>query len=411
MSQASAIVALSDSSRVDLEWILPLIDELIEAGRRVEVFDFTPVDRDDRSSYAMRSLRHVLGRRPLRYGDMEPIPSALARLLDRVRANANVAVARLGALYYSAKSPLAHWRTRARARALDRLFAGCAALFVGLRDREWPDGTGEAELIAAARRRGVPVIGFPPVVDHEIPHRQLMTCDIALANTPQQADGWRTVSGARIVAVTPPLFTARWLARLDAVQHALLGTQGGAGSGKTALVILKNDNSIVWTGLDFHETAREMLTVLLDAGMHLLIKPHPRQSPEALRRLLAPIDRARYTLVDGPLLYWAGRADVVVSLFSGGVLDCLAVGRVAVLYWPMTASYIANIRSGAVTDVYVRSRCGGAPATKYRAFCFEVTEPGFRLPAMEDAASRLAAFRLHYPGAEDCRAIRALIAC
>ena len=125
----------------------------------------------------------------------------------------------------------------------------------------------------------------------------------------------------------------------------------------------------------------------------------------------APLDRARYTLVDGPLLYWAGRADVVVSLFSGGVLDCLAVGRVAVLYWPMTASYIANVRSGAVTDVYVRSRCGGAPATKYRAFCFEVTEPGFRLPAMEDAASRLAAFRRHYPGAEDCRAIRALIAC
>ncbi len=411
-----AVVALSDSSRVDLEWILPLIDELIEAGDRIEVFDFTPMDRNDRSSYGMRSLRHVLGRWPRRYADLESIPSVVARFLDRLRASASVAVARIGAFYFSPKSPLerivplSKWRKRTRVRALERLFDDCSGLFVGLRAEEWVDGTGESELIEAARARGVPVIGYPPVVDHEIPHRQLMACDIALANTPQQAAAWAKISSAHIVSVTPPIFTQRWLTRLEAIQRAMLGDCDVPSGCNSALVILKNDNSIVWTGLDFHETASEMLTVLLDASMHLLIKPHPRQSPEALKRLLGPIDRTRYTLIDGPLAYWARRADLVVSLFSGGVLDCLAVGRVAVLYWPMTASYLEKIKEGEVTDVYIRNRSGGALSTKYRDFCFEVTDLVFKLPPITDMASRLATFRKHYPAAENCRAIRELIA-
>lgn len=417
MARTLIVVALSDSSRVDLEWILPLIDELIEAGYRVEVFDFTPVDRDDRSSYGMRSLRHVLGRWPRRYADLEPIPSGLARFLDRLRANARVAVARIGALYFSPKSPLerivplSRWRKRTRVRALERLFVNCSGLFVGLRSEEWVGGTSEAELIEAARARGVPVIGYPPVVDHEIPHRKLMTCDIALANTPQQAAAWAKISSARIVSVTPPIFTQRWLTRLEAIQHAVLGNCDVPSGCKSALVILKNDNSIVWTGLDFHETASGMLAALLDEGMHLMIKPHPRQSPEALKRLLGPIDRTRYTLIDGPLAYWARRVDIVVSLFSGGILDCLAVGGVAVLYWPMTASYLEKIKRGEVTDVYIRNKDGGTPSTKYRDFCFEVTDPVFKLPPITDMASRLAAFRKHYPASENCRAIRELIAC
>ncbi len=413
MAKPLIIVALSDSSRVDLEWILPLIDELIETGRKVEVFDFTPVDRNDRSSYAMKCLRHVLKRWPQRYADLEPIPSAIARFLDRLRASPRVAVARIGALYFSPKSlfVLSKWRERGRARALERRFVNCAGLFIGLRPQEWTDGTGEAELIKAARAHGVPVIGFPQVVDYEILHQQLMTCDIALANTPAQADAWKRNSDARVLAVTPPAFTARWLARLEAIQRATQGDSYLPNGHKLALVILKNDNSIVWTGLDFHETARNMMAPLLDSGMHLLIKPHPRQSPAALQRLLGSIPRSRYTLVDGPLAYWAQQADLVVSLFSGGVLDCLAVGRVAVLYWPVTASYLEKVQSGDVTGVYVRSCHDGTLATKYHDFCFEVTDPVFKLPSMTDAAFRLAMFREHYAEAENCAAIRELIAC
>lgn len=416
MTRASAVVVISDSSRVDLDWILPLIDEIIVMGGSVEVFDFTPMDRNDRSSYGMRSLHHVLGHWPRRYADLEPIPSVMARFLDRLRAKAGV-VAQIGALYFSPKSPLerivslSKWRKRARARALEHLFVNCTGLFVGLRAEDWADGTGEAELIEVARAHGVPVIGFPPVVDHEIPHRRLMTCDIALANTTQQAAAWEKVSDARVLAVGPPAFTKRWQARIEAVQHALLGNFDAPANAKLALVILKNDNSIVWTDLDFHKTASEMLAALLDAGMHLLIKRHPRQSPEALLRLLDPVDSTRYTLVDGPLAYWAQRADLVVSLFSGGILDCLAVGRVAILYWPMTASYMKKVRSGEVTDVYVRRDGDGTPITKYRDFCFEVTDPVFNLPLRADTASRLAAFRAHYPVAENCAAIHALIAC
>ncbi|MBN4016351.1 hypothetical protein JYT88_00855 [Rhodospirillaceae bacterium AH-315-P19] len=413
MAKPLIVVALSDSSRVDLEWILPLIDELIETGKRVEVFDFTPVDRDDRLSYAMKYLHHVLKRWPRRYADMEPIPSAIARFLDRLRASPHIAVARIGALYFSPKSlvVLSKWRARGRARALERCFRNCAGLFVGLRSEEWADGTGEAELIKAARAHGVPVIGFPPVADHEIPHQQLMSCDIALANTPAQADAWKKISDAHVLAVTPPAFTARWLARLEAIQRATLGNSHLPNGRKLALVILKNDNSIVWTGLDFHETARNMMVPLLDSGMHLLIKPHPRQTPAALQRLLGSIDRSRYTLIDGPLAYWAQQADLVVSLFSGGVLDCLAVGRVAVLYWPVTASYLEKVRSGDVTDIYVRSCHDGTLTTKYHDFCFEVTDPVFKLPPMTDTASRLAMFREHYAEVENCAAIRERIAC
>ena len=415
-SRKTIVVAISDKSRVELEWILPLIDEYVAVGHPVRVFDMAPVEVADDNSYWMRALSMVLGQEPDRLVDWEPIPNAIARFLDRLRASENALIARIGALYFSPKSPLVRftplgrWQETYRRRAADALFENCAALFVRLIESDWQEDTGEAVLIAAARAQGVPVIGYPSVIDYEIRRRNLMTCDLVLANTAGQAAQWEKISNTRIVAATPPKFTRRWLDRLSTIQHALLGEADLPEDRKTALVILKNDNSIVWTGLDFHETASEMVERLLAADMHILVKPHPRQSKKALQVLLARIDASRYTLVDGPLIYWAQRADMVVSLFSGGVLDCLAAGRVAVLYWPMTERYRAKIASGEVTDVYIRERPEGAPTTKYREFCFEVTTPGFELPETDDTAPLLRAFQEHYPAAEDSSALRDAVA-
>lgn len=408
----SIVVAISDKSRVELEWILPLIDEFTTAGQPVRVFDLAPVREADPDAYWMRALRLVLGRDARRLVDLEPIPRTIARFLDYLRNSDNKTVARIGALYFSRKSPLirftplGRWRKTHRKRAFDRLFRNCAALFVQLIDGGWPDGTGEAELIAAANDRSVSVVGFPPVVDHEIRFKQPMPCDMALANTPKQAAEWEKATNARVLAATPPKFTHRWLNRLSEIQDELMGHRELPTDRRTALVILKNDNSAVWDGLEFHETASEILTQLFATGVYILVKPHPRQNREALHALLATIDESRYTLVDGPLAYWARRADIVVSLFSGGVLDCLAVDRVAILYWPMTERYREKIASGDVPDAHVRRQRDGLIGTKYRQFCIEVTTPTFALPNSVDAEPRFRIFRRHYPAADDCREIR-----
>ena len=407
MTQARVVVALSDNARVDLDWLLPLIDEVAADGGAVDVFDLTVHPGQDHSS--IRLLRSITGRWPWRYPDIEPIPIVVARWLDRLRANRRVAIARMGALYFSPRTPLRWllplpaWRTRRRRERLDRLFAGATCLFVGVRPRDWSADSGEGELIAAARHNNVPVVGYPPVVDHEIVFPSLMQCDVALANTSTQAKRWQAVSDLRVVAVTPPPFTQRWLRRVnELVQHVQMPPQASTNR-KTTLVILKNDNSVVWNGLDFHATASELLKTLLATGYDLLIKPHPRQSQIALTRLLAPIDAYRYQLVEGPLMYWAQRADVVVSLFSGGVLDCLAVGRVAVLYWPMTEEYKVKIRGGAVTDTYVRADPDGQLHTKYSELCVEVTTPEFVMPnTSEISETLLMRFRALYPESADC---------
>ena len=264
-------------------------------------------------------------------------------------------------------------------------------------------------MLQIARSNGVPVIGYPPVIDHVRSHAKLMNCDIALANTAPQAKTLPVGKGTQAIAVTPPKFTRRWLDRIDGLHRRLSDPIELPGNRERILVILKNDTSVVWNGLSFLETTRHLIDRLMGSGAFLLLKPHPRQSPEALGRLVKGLEADDYCTVEGPLSYWAQHVDKVVSLFSGGVLDVLAAGKVPILYWPLTDAYLKEIRANNVPDKYARLDHSHRLVTRYGEFCHEVTSPSFELPDASDDRQSMQRFRALYPMAPDCRETMSLI--
>lgn len=67
--------------------------------------------------------------------------------------------------------------------------------------------------------------------------------------------------------------------------------------------------------------------------VHLIVKPHPRQSIEQLLEALQPLPQSRWTLWCGSTMSAAQQADVVVSVWSSAILDCLAVGKPVIEYF------------------------------------------------------------------------------
>ncbi|MEQ8390854.1 MAG: hypothetical protein RIB30_07655 [Thalassospira sp.] len=404
-----ALILLSDNSRVDLEWILPLIDEMKQQGIKPVVFDMADPKLVLANNYWMRALRLIIGEDCFLPSDIEPLPRKMSRMLMSLRAHKSRFVAIWGALYFSWKSPIywfpsiALWRRRCLDAAQRTLIENVVAVYVGIRDEEFPAGTGEAEFLEFARKHSILIIGYPSVVDHEIPLKSMMKLDLALANTKEQALDWQRVTKQRVLEVTPPKYTRRWLRSLPSLHHDVCDSEEYVPhKQKTALAILKNDTSIVWNGIEFHETASQMLARLVEDGYYVLVKFHPRQTEVAQARLLAEFDRSDYCVVEGPLIYWASRVNRVVSLFSGGVLDSLAAGRVAALYWPMSEQYNEKVQTGEVSAVYARDDGHGNLVTKFNKFVQEISGPTFCLP--EDVgvdSAQHKAFRTLYEIRED----------
>jgi len=87
----------------------------------------------------------------------------------------------------------------------------------------------------------------------------------------------------------------------------------------------------------------------------LLIKPHPRQDVEDLHRVLSDYDPQRWMVSGLHLMELASLADVVISGWSSGILDGLAVGKPVIEFWRF---------SGMDPDCRVSS--DGRPSTIYR---------------------------------------------
>lgn len=403
------MILLSDPSGIDLEWILPLVDEFQEAGIRPVVIDCTAPETAAISRYWRAALKHVLGDEPMRLVDFEPVGRMLSRFLELLLFSPVRLKSSLGAIYFSPKSPLnrvvfGRLRQVYVERGLAEIMKDSLGVFVGLRDRDWSAGSYEGRVVTAAKAAGVAVIGYPAVVDAKILLTSITDCDIALANTEQQARSWSRLPVRSVRALTPPKLTQRWLSRLGKI-HAAIGDVPPIPQARpVVLLVLKNDNSIVWSNLDFFETAGDLISSLIGDGFFVLIKPHPRQTKDALDRLMSAFSHSDFALVEGALSYWASRADRVVSLLSGGVVDCLAGGKVAVLYWPMGNLEAAEVARAPSAFAYYSQGDAGEFATKYRSLALEVTNRPFRLPADKAAEAEIRAnYARLFPLAEDCR--------
>ncbi len=65
----------------------------------------------------------------------------------------------------------------------------------------------------------------------------------------------------------------------------------------------------------------------------MIIKPHPRQDIDELFKLLSPYDSKRYIVSGMHLFQLAHISDVVISGWSSGILDALAVGKPVIEFW------------------------------------------------------------------------------
>ena len=408
------IIMLSDPDRMDLEWMLPFIDELSSEQVNLEIFDFSAPMPLDRSNYWLQALR-LIGHEPKLSADLEPIPRFLARAFERLRSSNVYFISVLGACYYSPKSPLnllfpfTKWRRGKRRARLMEMVNSASCVFVEHLWKDYPPTSFEGEVLNMARECGVSIIGYPAIVDHIRPRPRRMRCEYALANTPVQAKTLKVHPDTRSVHVTPPKFTSRWLSRIIELHEQLANPAPLPPGRERVLVILKTEKAKSWKGLSFHDTTRGLMNSLLAEGAFLVLKPHPRQSQATLDRLVEGLSMDDYCIAHGPLLYWSQRVDRVVSLFSGGTLDVLAVGKVPILYWPLTEGYKKQIRLGNVPGDLMNLDEHGNLVTRYTDFCHQVTKPEYDPPESLDDDAPMERFRTLYPMAPDCREIRALI--
>lgn len=115
----------------------------------------------------------------------------------------------------------------------------------------------------------------------------------------------------------------------------------------------------------------------------LFIKPHPRQDMEELLRMLRPYDPSRWMISGLHLMQLASLSDVVLSGWSSGILDTLAVGKPVIEFWRFGGK-----------DPLCRKKEDGEYTTIYR-------ELGLAAPAnTSQELGALLAEALHNPASE-----------
>lgn len=400
MSPRKAVVVISDHDLLDLEWIIPVIAQLKARGWGITTIIAARPDHT-KHAFWLWLLHRVADQVDYELDAFEPLPRAVMRQLRHWRDSSSRWISRIATTYFGMRHPLLRysgfiaWREGRRQANLEQLLAETSAILTVAHEHERPEGSVEQRILSAARRRDVPLALFPPVTDHDITLARLQPSTAVFANTPGQAEAWQKMTNARVTDVPPPKFEPAWREQLSQAFETFSNRRLVDDGRERILIILKNDTSVLWQGLQFEAVLRQLLESLAGPDRLLLLKPHPRQTMARLKACLSQFPPQHFQLVEGPLSYWIERADHIVSLFSGGVLDALASRKVATLYWPFTTDYAALLQAGAISEGHVRRNESGQFVTRYHGFAHEVTSENFSLP-QEDAAPFLAKFHAHF---------------
>jgi hypothetical protein len=127
-------------------------------------------------------------------------------------------------------------------------------------------------------------------------------------------------------------------------------------AGKVFFYISRGAHSVYLSQKDYEYLLRSTLEeVLRYEDALLLIKAHPRQDMEELKRILDGYDPRRWLVSGLHLMQLAALAQVVISGWSSGILDALAVNRPVIEFWRFSGK-----------DPDCRIGPDGRPTTIYR---------------------------------------------
>lgn len=166
------------------------------------------------------------------------------------------------------------------------------------------------------------------------------------------------VDVAKIRTFGYPRYDQWWIDRL-LTADGLVNTEEyrrARQAGRVFFYISRGAHSVYLSQNDYEYLLRATLEEVLryDDAL-LIIKAHPRQDMEALKRILDDYDPRRWLVSGLHLMQLAALADVVISGWSSGILDALAVGKPVIEFWRFSGK-----------DPDCRIAPDGRPTTIYR---------------------------------------------
>ncbi len=209
--------------------------------------------------------------------------------------------------------------------------------------------------------------------------------DLFLLGSEHDIPYWSAyVDTAKIRTFGYPRYDSWWMNRLLSAPEVTGSEEARRAkqAGKVFFYISRGAHSVYLAQQDYEYLLRStMEETLRYPDALLLIKAHPRQDMDDLKRLLDDYDPKRWLVSGLHLMQLASLADVVISGWSSGILDALAVGKPVIEFWRFSGK-----------DPDCRMGMDGRPSTIYR-------ELGLAAPAeTREELAALLAEALRNPG-------------
>lgn len=369
---------IEDGELRDLEYILPVLFGLESSG--VETTVFFPFNQDITNPPPLVILaQRVCSLPPQDIKALEGLPSKLA---DRIYSASEQSTlwAKIFRIYTHSTNRvgsalgIAKWRSSRLTRNFSSALKDVDIILVGR-----PLNSDEANsynpiqlLLNAAKDTSAQIVGFQ-YAQSEVPLNSIEIQHLAAATSLRDE-----LPGPKPSCVLgSPRYHADWQAFVRGALNSRIEAIDVTGLADSTLVILKNEYSPVWSGLDFEEETRRLLVNLAYQSSFLILKPHPRSDRDVLKRILRSLPEGSYVIDDRPISFWAGICKRCVAQLSSAVLDFLASGNIPEIWLPDHARTKLQEAVQSQPDAFPTIfRNGGLFQNYYESFCHVVDSNG-----------------------------------
>jgi len=161
--------------------------------------------------------------------------------------------------------------------------------------------------------------------------------DLFLLDSENDIPQWsKTVDLKKIRTLGYPRYDSWWRDRFlkDPVMELTIEFQKAQKADKVFFNISRSAHPHYLSQSDYEYLLKSTAEVVFSYDNSLLmLKPHPRQDISELFELLKPYDKNRYLVSGLHLMQLSHMSDVVISGWSSGILDALAVKKPVIEFW------------------------------------------------------------------------------